>query len=172
MSGQKDCLVQGLSRLENLRGKADLSVVRSLYEDWYRRLVISLYARDDGDALSSFVGRLSVTALKLALLYHVAEADDLVISPEALQRSLSFVGWIQETTASLLQDGLPVGRWDKYRKRILGKIKARPGIPHSALLKASHLPARAFREIIATLEEEGSIVAQPNEGVRHYYPVS
>jgi len=164
-------LVQGLSRLVNLRGKADLTVVRGIYQDWYRKLVTSLYARDDGDALSSFAGRLCVTALKLALLYHVAEADDLVISPEALQRALSFVGWVQETTASLLQDGLALGRWDKDRKRILGKIRARPGIPHSALLRASHLPARGLREIVATLEEEGSIVAQPNEGVRHYYPV-
>src|SRR6266545_786973 len=76
-------LVQGLSRLLSLRGKADLSIVRGIYQDWYRRLVTSLYARDDNDALSSFAGRLSVTALKLAVLYHVAEADDLMISPEA-----------------------------------------------------------------------------------------
>ena len=111
-----------------------------------------------------------MTALKLALLYHVAEADDLpTVSPEALERALALAGWLQEAAGWLLQDGLSFSRWDKHRKRVLGLIQRRQGIPHSALLKASHLPARLLKEIVNTLIEEGTVLGEQHSGVMHYY---
>jgi hypothetical protein len=163
-------LVRGLSRLLRLQGRADVSALRVPYERWYAKLVLKLYEQEDGDTMSAFAGRLSVTSLKLALLYHVAESETLAVSPEALERALALTGWLQEAAGWLLQDGLSFSRWDKERKRVLGLIRQKPGIQHSALLKASHMPARQLKEIVSTLGEEGTIVAQPNDNVTHYYP--
>jgi len=162
-------LVRGLSRLIHLHGEADLSGVRTGYERWFDRMVTSIYMQDDSEILSAFAGRLSVTVLKLALLYHVAETDNLTVSPEALERALALAGWLQEATGWLLQDGLSFSRWDKDRKRVLGLIQRRQGIPHSALLKASHSPARLLKEIANTLIEEGTVLAEQHSGVTHYY---
>ena len=114
-----------------------------------------------------------MTALKLALLYHVAECpSSLTISGEALARALALVGWLQQQVEWLLRDGLAFSRAEKQRQRVLAIIRRKRGIPHSALLKTSHLSAREFREVVDTLGQDGSVEVMEHEGVKHYYAVS
>ena len=111
-----------------------------------------------------------MTALKLALLYHVAECPpSLTVSPEALARALALAGWLQQQVEWLLRDGLAFTRAEKQRQRVLAIIRRKPGIPHSPLLKASHLSAREFREVVDTLGQDGSIEVMDHEGLRHYH---
>jgi hypothetical protein len=41
---------------------ASLEAVRDAYEGWYRRIELTTYAQDDGEATGAFLGRLTVTA--------------------------------------------------------------------------------------------------------------
>jgi len=166
-------LIQQFAGLATLAGQANLDRIREPYEKWYRRLVLEAQSKtgnSHAEALSAFSGRLTVTALKLALLYHVAEESSLSLSPEALERALSLVGWLQEAQAWLLEEGLAWSRWEKDKARVLRNIRQRPGIPWSHLLRNSHLKPRDLKEITGTLEECGLIVCQDNESVRHFYP--
>src|SRR5262249_4378709 len=125
----------------------------------------------EGEATGAFVGRLTVTTLKLALLYHVAEhpSSPLSISQEALTRAIALVGWLQQQVEWLLRDGLAFTLADKQRLRVLAHIRGKPGVQQSPLLKASHLSARQFREVIDTLGQDGSIEIMEHDSVRHYY---
>jgi hypothetical protein len=79
------------------------------------------------------------------------------------------VGWLQHQVEWLLRDGLAFTRAEKQRQRVLGIIRRKSGIQHSPLLKASHLSAREFREVVETLGQDGSVEVMEHEGVRHYY---
>jgi hypothetical protein len=163
-------IVQGLAAVQRLDGLASLASVQDDYEGWYRRIELATYAQDEGEATGAFVGRLTVTALKLALLYHVAEyPSSLAIGRDALARALALVGWLQQQVEWLLRDGLAFTRAEKQRQRVLAIIRRRRGVPHSALLKASHLSARELREALETLGQDGSVEVMEHEGVKHYY---
>ncbi len=99
-----------------------------------------------------------MTALKLALLYHVAEyPSSLTVSREALARALALTGWLQQQVEWLLRDGLAFTRAEKQRQRVLAIIRRKPGIQHSPLLKASHLSAREFREVVERVAHDASV---------------
>ena len=89
----ENSLVQRLASVRRLEGIASLEAIRDSYERWYRRVELATYAQDESEATGAFTGRLTVTALKLALLYHVAECPpSLTVSPEALARALALAG--------------------------------------------------------------------------------
>jgi len=163
-------LVRRFQQILALHGPASLDVIQSQYERWYLRLQAEVYAHGDGETLAAFTGRLTVTALKLALLYHVAEEPvSLTVIPEALQRALALVGWLREAQAWLLAEGFAWSRWEKDRARVLRLIRQRRGIGWSKLLRDSHLKARELREITETLAQAGEIIIQECDGVNHYY---
>jgi hypothetical protein len=85
-----------------------------------------------------------------------------------MNRALALVGWLQQQVEWLLRDGLAFTRSEKHRQRALGIIRRKKGIPHSKLLKASHLSSRELREALETLRDDGSVEVTVNEGIRHY----
>lgn len=106
-------------------------------------------------------GRINEQARKLALLYAISEnhADPLIGADAALWAT-EFV--THQTRRMLFMAGSHVAENPYHADclRLIRKLQAAPDrqLPHSVLLKRMKMNAKAFYEIITTLEQQGDIV--------------
>jgi hypothetical protein len=106
-------------------------------------------------------GRINEQARKLALLYAISENHaDPLIGADAAIWATEFI--THQTRRMLFMAGSHVAENPYHADclRLIRKLQAAPDrqLPHSVLLKRMKMNAKAFHEIITTLEQQGDIV--------------
>jgi hypothetical protein len=120
-------------------------------------------AECQNDSVSTTVwGRVNEQARKLALLYAISENHiNPIIGTDAANWSTRFI--MHQTRRMLFMAGSHVAENPYHADclRLIRKLQAAPDrtLPHSVLLKRMKMNAKAFQEMIATLEQQGDIVA-------------
>ena len=102
---------------------------------------------------------------KLSILYAVSEnVNDPVISVDAVKWASQFVEYQINKTLFLTNSYTFENPFDEKCQKALRYIREAGGVyTHSALLKRMHESREMFRQIIDTLKENGSIVAEEAE---------
>ena len=122
-------------------------------------------AEGQNDSVGTTVwGRVNEQARILALLHAISEnhADPLIGSDAAVWAT-EFV--MHQTRRMLFMAGSHVAENPYHADclRLIRKLQTAPDrtLPHSVLLKRMKMNAKAFYEIITTLEQQGDIVSVP-----------
>ena len=110
---------------------------------------------------TAFWARAFEKVCKLSILYAVSEnVNDPVISVDAVKWASQFVEYQINKTLFLTNSYTFENPFDEKCQKALRYIREAGGTStHSALLKRMHESKDMFRQIIATLQENGSIVA-------------
>lgn len=115
--------------------------------------------RKEERALDAFWGRAGEHAQKLALIAHDDAAGD-VITREELRWALKIVQHCTILACVELEARISDSRHEKHIKRVLGIIRAMPGITATKLLRKTYfVTAKERAEIVKTLQDGGQIVA-------------
>ncbi len=163
-------LLMGLRKLKDLTGEVDLGQTCAAYESWVRNTEGDILKHGDSDFLAGFYARLSIYALKLAILYHVAEERNLVLSSGAMSKALLLSDYLKTGLAHLFTGDLAFTREGQDKARAMGLIERIPGIDHSDLLRRFRHGARRLKEAVATLIQEERIRREPQGGRTSYFP--
>ena len=110
--------------------------------------------------LSPYYGRLEGYVWKIALIFEVTtDSESRSISAESTKLAIRFVEHLKGNLRPLIQQDLQPTTFAKKLEKVRRLIqKAGPtGITRSALLRASHLPAKELTDICSTLDEREEI---------------
>lgn len=155
---QEEVVLEAMRSLANVRGEVSLSE-EAFEHNWTWREKIEKEHTGD-DVVSSWVSRLSVSALKIALLYEASTTDHLEsISLASMQLATNLIDHLIVSLKATLQD-IAYTDDGKEINAVIRRIKAakKKGIVRSLLLKNSHLKANKLKEIIETLDQRGDII--------------
>lgn len=152
-------LLRGLNALRAVRGPILLgSSEQAAYADWVERHERDLHGAANIGELSPFWSRLSITALKIAMLLQVAHDGALVISPEALTRAIELTDFLKASLRHLFAEEFAFSEPMRNRQKLLRLVRRYPkGISRRDLMRASNLLARDFDQIVSTLQQEERI---------------
>ena len=111
------------------------------------------------NSLGGWVGRMSIAALKIAVLYEVATTGELVVSPDSMTRACKLIDELKRDLTSLAKYELS-GDDPLIQKAttVLRKVKT---IKAGQLCKRAKIMARDWPNIKATLEDRDQIECQP-----------
>lgn len=135
-------------------------------EAWARfnKLEASLMAAgvksDRPDLLTPVYARLSISALKAAVLMAASESTEDIITVEEIHilHAISFAAKWREYAIDVI-NGVGKTQSERDIERVYTSIQKQPGITRSALMQSYHLTARAADSIFQTLEQRGMVIA-------------
>jgi len=152
----KNALVADLGRFLSVNGEADLRQIHKPYAAWYRDIEREAQRADlQTEVLSAFYTRLSITALKFAVLLELAQGDRLVVTPSTLEEALVLVDYLRATIRHLLRVEFAPTDSAKRVQRVLKVIRENPGIKRGWILKKTGFDKRQATEALDTLQEQG-----------------
>ena len=151
-------LAATLNKVRDVRGAAVLSgPARERYTAWLEGHEHELHGTNRASDLSAFWSRLSVMALKFAVLFQVAEQQSLTVGVSALESSLTLTAYLKRALSHLFQEEFAFTRDMQDRQRVLRLIRNRGAISFRDLLRASSLLKRQLDPVLETLTAEGQI---------------
>jgi hypothetical protein len=148
-----------LQKVSTLSGSADISAVREMYEEWYRKARREFEEQPNRALAMPFFNRLRTQVVKLALIYHVSQSVDLCISPASMQRAIEKASDCQETIFSLLPTGM--SREGAEVEKMADRIRqaGSEGLLKSVLTKAfSHIRSNEREGRLGTLVQSADVV--------------
>jgi hypothetical protein len=158
-SRHQDLLLQ-LRTISEIRGEMDLSGIHSGYERWLRRLEQEIYRADHPEIVSAFYTRLSILALKYAMLLELSISGRLQLSTAALEEALELIDYLKAVVTHLLRTEFAQTDSAKKCQRILRVITERPGSKRGSLLKTTGYDAQELTRALTTLQEQGDVYEQ------------
>lgn len=113
-------------------------------------------------ATGSIWGRAAEKQGKLALSFALSRGlENPSIELEDIERSAALVEHITRSVLYRIETSVHETDYEEQSQRILRLLRARSGtMPHSALLKASHLDRDTFRRVVETLIEGGQVIRE------------
>jgi hypothetical protein len=105
--------------------------------------------------VSAFLTRLSITALKYAILIELAQSRQLTVSCGALEEALLLVDYLKAVVAHLLRVEFAPTESAKRVQQVLKVIRDEPGALRGRLLKRIGLNAKELTGALQTLVEQG-----------------
>jgi hypothetical protein len=152
-------VLTGLNRVRGIHGAVELAPAeKAEYSRWVESHERELNKSTHLSELSPFWSRLSVTALKLAMLLQVSSNSDLVISREALASALSLTDFLKASLRHLFAEEFAFTPQMQNRQKILRLVRKSPdGISRRDLMRAASLLARDFDAVVSTLIQEERI---------------
>jgi hypothetical protein len=158
-------LVKGLNDLRRITGPIVLTGAQlQRYTSWLERHERELHGASKVGELSPFWSRLSIMALKFAMLLQLARDRSLVITSDTLERALSLTEFLKRSLRHLFEEEFAFTRDMQDRQRVLRAIQRRPGILYRDLLRASSLLKRQLDPVLDTLSAEGVVDRRPGDG--------
>ena len=157
---QRSALTRSLHDIAEIKGAADLTRIKGSYEAWYQDLEREAAKAKDVEVVSAFFARLSVTALKIAILLELSQSQNLKVTPAVLEEAIVLTDYLRATVRHLLRVEFAPTEHAKMSQRIQLVIEKHPGIKRGWMLKRTGYKARDLQEILATLKEQGDVYAE------------
>ncbi len=159
-------IIAGLRDLQAIRGEASLRHLERPYAAWLRDIERDATHSSRPEELSAFYTRLSVTALKYAVLLQVASTGSLYVSPEALDLAIQYADYHRAVISHLLAVEFAPTDTAKRQQRVLQVITKKPGIKRGDLMRSTGFDKREMDRALETLLEQGNVY-QADKG---YWP--
>jgi hypothetical protein len=150
-------LVASLGRVATMTGQADLSHIKTRYKAWYHDVEREAERADQVEIVSAFYSRLSVTALKFAVLLELAQSGRLVVSSAALEEAIVLIDYLRAVIRHLLRVEFAPSESAKKAQRVLKVIAEEPGVKRGRLLKRIGIDAQDLTRVLGTLREQGDV---------------
>lgn len=153
-------LVTQLRRLSEIQGTAQLAPeTRTVYERWYHHVEREASRHRAVEIVSAFDTRLSVTAVKYALLIELSASENLTIKPAAMEEAIVLADYLRATIRHLLATEFGHGEGDRRLTRVLTVIQKSPpgGCKRKYLLQQTGYKARDLEELLGTLIQREDI---------------
>ena len=99
-------LASALRRINELRGDADLSQIRSLYEEWYSPAKARFVKQPHSTLADAYFNRHRIHVIKFAVIFEVSRSGSLTVTPESWDRAVAFAAAIEKTIFSMLGTGM------------------------------------------------------------------
>jgi hypothetical protein len=159
LGGQQwSLLVSQLRQLAEAEGTATLAPeARRTYEAWYRQVERESAQHPAVEIVSAFDTRLSVTAIKYALLLELANNRSLAIGSTAMEEAIVLVDHLRAPIRHLLATQFGNGEGDRRLTRVLEVIRKKPGSPKKVLLQQTGYQARDLNPLLDTLRERDDV---------------
>ena len=156
-------LVKDLKHISKLKGTFGWEKeAYELYDEWYRSLEQTQRNLQD-DRLRSFVARMHIMVLKVAMILQVSRSDDLTLTATNISRAIKMVDMVLKTAPGALGGhGTATGGNDT--ERILKQIVSYREISYGELLQMNfrHTNKDEFDAVLATLEGMGVVTREFN----------
>ncbi len=161
-------LAQQLKLIGQLTGKADLSGILSVYEQWYVETKRRFEAQPNAALALAYFHRHRVHILKLAVIFEVSQSGNLKVSEAAWKRAVEFVERVERCIFEMLPTGMSAAGYDlrKIEERI--KRAGAIGIAQNELTRCfQSMNPREREQKVKTLIDAGRIYsAVENSGGR------
>ena len=135
---------------ENLAGSFEITdTAKTWFEDWY----VHVYKSSDDPMLFAYYGRKGDSVFKLSMLLSVSKRDELVITEDEIEESISLLNTLEFKLPEVMAD-LEATEVGTYHKRVLDKLaKAGTWVKWSSLLRSfSHqMNTTMLSEVMNTL---------------------
>lgn len=151
----KNRLIRQLNDIGEIIGEADFSRIQPRYRTWLREHEHEILRSDHPEIVSAFYTRLSITALKYAILIELAQSRQLIVSSAALEEALTLVDYLKAVIAHLLRLEFAPTDSAKRIQQVLKVIREEPGVLRGRLLKRIGLSAKELTVSLQTLVEQG-----------------
>ncbi|HVL66776.1 MAG TPA: DUF3987 domain-containing protein [Vicinamibacterales bacterium] len=153
---QRNRLIRSLHEIGGISGDADFSRIKTRYRAWLRDHESEILRSDHPEIVSAFYTRLSITALKYAILIELSQSRQLSISCGALDEALTLVDYLKAVIAHLLRLEFAPTDSAKRIQQVLKVIRATPGgAQRGQMLKRIGLNAKELTIALQTLVEQG-----------------
>lgn len=153
----KNAVVLHLGKLAAATGEADLRKIRTSYTAWYADLEREAARADQPEIVSAFYTRLSITAIKIAVLLELASSRQLVVSPAALEEAIILTDYLRAVIRHLLRVEFAPSESAKRIQRVQAVVSKHPGIKRAVLMRKTGYDKRQITEAIETLVEQAEI---------------
>ncbi len=155
---KKKQLVGRLKQYLNLEAVGNISPeAENTYKAWYLDSDDEMMKDPDAETISSFYTRMTVYALKYALLYEIAATGKIVISGDSMARAIALIDKLKDDLKRLLSDELVFGREAQEIQKIEKLIKSNGGISRSDLLRKCKMSSHVLQGYMRTLSERGDV---------------
>lgn len=160
-------LIYQLKAIEGVAGKMELEKeAHEAYDKWSRTNEDETI-RLDGSLLDGFYSRLSIYALKFAMLNELTISRELTISFDSMERAISLVEWLKGSLYTLVEDELAFGRYEQNEKQILRHLKKETEMSRVDILRKTRLQVdKEFNPAMNTLIAKGLVEPVPQERER------
>jgi len=164
-------LVSHLQTIAQIKGTADFSQVLAPFDNWLKDYESRIAAAGIPPEFSGLYSRSGAYALKLAVVFQMAEEPTLQIGSTALENATTFLESVHELTRGVTERFSD--SWiGKQRIIITDLLATRGPMRRSDFLRACrHLTARQLTPILETLVESGEIVGEPKTSGKRTYSV-
>lgn len=151
-------LVHDLSEIANLRGDFKFDpVAYSIFDEWYQR-IDEKYDQIQDERFHDFIERMHINVLKVAMCYHVAYSDSLLLLEEDIQFAINLV---EEILTSLPETFAGIGRNRNAGDytRIEEQFKRSPCMSEGKVhqLNCRHLSSQEIKSVIDSLVMMGHL---------------
>jgi hypothetical protein len=136
------------------------------YHEWHERMTSNA-----PEEMGSWIHRMVIDALKIALLYEVTTTDGAEVSLDNVQRACGLIDRLVRDTARLLKDHLAFGEEDKLAKLVKAFLREKGQVSLAQLHRRFHRPgAKRLDAALATLTAGGYVMEGPAgpRGGKHY----
>jgi hypothetical protein len=147
-------LIKTLHEIGELSGDANFSEIQPSYRAWLRDHEQEIFRSEQPEIVSAFYTRLSITALKYAILIELSQTRSLHVSTAALEEALVLVDYLKAVIAHLLRLEFAPTESAKRSQRVLKVIREEPGVRRGRLMKRIGLDARELTTALNTLQEQ------------------
>lgn len=151
-------LAKMLTEIRHIQGQSDLSQVKDLYSEWYKKHESSLARQRNQEILSGFYTRLADYTLKFSLIYQASSEGSLVISSESMQQAIALTEHLKRNIVILINEDLALSPESAERKKLLSLIPPLPDhITRGDLTYYSHLDSKKVEQHMRTLIDTGKV---------------
>lgn len=164
-------LVSHLEAVAQIKGTADFSKVLVPFDNWLKDYETRIASAGIPAEYSGLYSRSGAYALKLAVVFQMAEQPTLQIGSSAVENATIFLESVHELTRAVTErfSDSWVG---KQRIVVLDLLARNEPMTRSQFLRACrHLTARQLTPILETLVESGEIVGDPKTSGKRTYSV-
>jgi hypothetical protein len=153
-----DPLAEKLRQIASLSGEADLSAIRSSYEQWYTDTKTRFLKHPNTALSDAYFNRHRNHVLKLAVIFEVSECGTLRVSQRAWKRAVEFMHRVEQSIFRLLPTGMSAQGFLVQRMEEKIKQAAKRGISKNEFTRAfQSMKPRDRDEGVKTLLETGRI---------------
>ena len=161
--------MQQLKSIASVEGKADLSSVLPLYEEWYRKAKNRFETQPNVALASAYFNRHRVHILKLAVVYEVSLSGSLKVSEQSWYRAVETARGLEETIFQLLATGMTGAGYALTQMEDRIRAAGADGLALSEFTRTfQHQDRRERLQRLETLKEADKVLSftRPSSGGR------
>jgi len=150
-------IAQQLARCGLADGAVDFTLVRRTYEDWYYKTVDDLNQYPDRELFAPFWSRLTIYAIKIAMLLEASSTRDVLIRPETMQQAIAVIEYLKASIRNLLTRELQLSKEHKSIESVFRVIESMGAATNRDILRQTHMLDKDVQPILQTLCRAGRV---------------